>query len=1039
MWQVRRHAARGCRGMSDAAAAASSPSRIHIAVLLSLIALAPLQAGRAQATDSTQTTARAETGTITGVVQDQATGAPLPGAQVTVLGARLGAEAGPDGRYTITGVPPGTYRVQVQLIGYGHWQSTVVVAAAQSATADFRLQQLAVALQEVVVVGYGTQVRRDVTGSMASMSNADVHGTPKVNAIEAMKGRIPGVDIVTTGNKPGDGVRVRLRGERSLKASNDPLYVLDGIPMAGGIGDLNPRDIESIEVLKDASATAIYGSRGANGVVLITTRHGRTGATNVTFDSYGGYQQPVRRIRVMNGPEFAEYKREANRARGQYTCPGGAAVCDVADSLLFGRDGTLAALRAGRWTDWQDLVLQEGMQVNNEIGITGGDERTRFALTVGQLNQDGIVREQNFERRSMRLNFDHELNERLRVGSSTSLIRTDQSLGRGDGVYSEALQNNPLGMAYDSAGRILFKPTPDGQRVNPLSDIANWKDQRIRTRLFGTLFADYNLTPVLNWRVNFGADLSFFRRGMFRGAETQTNQGSSADAGLWENRVFAYTLDNILTYRRSFGGDHRVDATLLYSIQQQRTEEDTIHVTGVANEHQLWYDIGSATNVDPPYSNLEEWSLLSVMTRFNYALKDRYLLTATARWDGSSRLAPGRKYGVFPSVAVAWRLSEESFVRRTRLFSDLKLRASYGLTGNTAIDPYQTQGALARTIYSYAGQAAVGYRPSRLPNPDLKWEQTGQFDVGLEFTALNNRLAGSIDYYRARTNDLLMDRQLDPSSGYQTILQNIGSTQNTGVEVALSALLTQDWHGLRWNVDLNGASNRNRIVKLSSGLQRDIGNGWFVGYPIQVYYDYQFGGIWQIQDSISGQAQRYGRKPGQIRVVDQNGDGKIDQNDRVILGSTFPRWTGSVSSRFDWKGIDLSVMAVARLGFLMHDEIYTSQSTLAGRYNNVLVDYWTPTNPSNSEPRPNAAQENPDFGGARAYEEGSFVRVRNITVGYTVPGDRVGWLGARSLRVYATALDPFLFTKFRGLDPESRATAGVPSYRTVMMGLTLGI
>ena len=428
------------------------------------------------------------------------------------------------------------------------------------------------------------------------------------------------------------------------------------------------------------------------------------------------------------------------------------------------------------------------------------------------------------------------------------------------------------------------------------------------------------------------------------------------------------------------------------------------------------------------------------MARVNYSFKDRYLLTVSSRVDGSSRLAPGQKYGMFPSIALAWRLSEEPFIRGSGLFSDLKLRVSYGRTGNTAIDPYQTEGSLFRTMYSFLDQPAVGFRPGRLPNPDLRWEKTGQFDIGLEFTARHNRLSGSIDYYRANTSDLIMDRQLPPTTGYSSILENVGATRNTGVEVALSTLLVQDWHGMRWNVEFNAAANRNRIVRLSSGLLSDPGNKWFVGYPISVAYDYQFDGIWQIQDSVSGEAQRYGRRPGQIRVVDQNGDGKIDQNDRIILGTTFPNWTMSMTHRVDWKGLDLSVMAVARLGFLVQDSLRSGgQSTLAGRYNNIYVDYWTPTNPSNTEPRPNAAQENPDYGGIRGYQDGSFLKVRTITLGYTLPSRIVGPLHARSVRIYATALDPFMFTQFSGLDPESALNAGVPSYRTLMMGITLGI
>jgi TonB-linked SusC/RagA family outer membrane protein len=1031
MWQVRRQAARGCRCPSDVAPVwwpSVRSTRLPV-VLFTLIALFPLRIARAQ-----------ETGTIAGVVRAQDTDAPLWDARITVAGTRFNARTDSAGRYTIPDVPPGTYRVQAQIIGYGLGEvAGVVVTAGQTATADFHLTQMAVALEQIVVVGYGTQVRRDVTGSLASVGGEDVHEVPKVNAIEAIKGRVPGVDIVTTGNKPGDGIRVRLRGERSIKASNDPLYVLDGIPMAGGIGDLNPGDVESIEVLKDASATAIYGSRGANGVMLITTRKGRAGATNVTYDSYAGVQAPLRRVRLFNGPEFAEYRRESERARPirQYLCD---TVCAAEDAKLFGPDGTLAALQAGRWTDWQDLVLREGAQVSNEIGVTGGDDRTHFALTAGQLGQQGIVKAQDFTRRSMRLNFDHELNPRLRVGSSTSLIRTEQNMGRGDAVYTEALTNNPLGMAYDSTGAILFKPTPDGQRVNPLSDIQNWTDDRARTRLFGTLFAGYDLTPSLSWRVNFGADLTFYRRGQFRGAQTQQWQGSNADGAMWQSKTLAYTLDNILTFRGNLGPNHRVDATALYSIQQERTERDSMQVTGLPYEHQKFFDLGSGLKPDWLGSGLTAWALQSFMARVNYTFKDRYLLTMSGRVDGSSRLAPGQKYGVFPSVALAWRLSEEDFIRRTGLFSDLKLRASYGRTGNTAIDPYQTEGSLTRTMYSFSEQPAVGFRPGRLPNPKLRWEKTGQVDVGLEFTVLNNRLSGSVDYYRADTRDLIMDRQLPPTSGYSSILENVGATRNTGIEVALSTVLVEDRNGLRWNVDFNAAANRNRIVQLSSGLLADPGNKWFVGYPIAVSYDYEFGGIWQIQDSISGEAQRYGRRPGQIRVVDQNGDGKIDQNDRIILGTSFPRWTASMTHRLDWKGIDVSVMAVARLGFLVQDSLRNGgQSTLAGRYNNISVNYWTPTNPSNTEPRPNAAQENPDYGGIRGYGDGSFIKVRTITVGFTVPSGILGPLHARSLRVYATALDPFLFTQFRGIDPESATNAGVPSYRTLMMGVTLGI
>ncbi len=1005
----------------------------HLPLLLPLFVVLPLHVGRAQ---DGATTAGQDAGTISGAVTAQETGAPLAEARVTIVGTALGATAGVDGRYTIALVPPGTYRLRAQLIGHAPAElAGVVVAAGNTATADFRLPLLAISLSEVVVVGYGTQARKDVTGSVTSVSGGDVTAVPKANAVDALKGRVPGVDILTTGNKPGDGISIRVRGERSLTASNDPLYVLDGIPLSGGIGDLNPNDIESIEVLKDASATAIYGSRGASGVVLITTRQGKAGVTSVSYDTYFGVQQASRRMQMMNGPQFAQFKREASRTVGKYQCPSGVAACDAGDAALLW-PVEIASLKAGQWTDWQDLVLQEGQQVNNEVRITGGDDKSRFALSGSKFDQRGIVKGQDFTRWSARLNFDHRLSPRLRVGTSTNAVRSDQRLGRGDGVYSEALGNDPLGMPFDSAGNLIFKPTPDGQRVNPLSDIQNQKDNRARTRVFGTLFADYNLTEWLTWRVNFGADLTFFRRGQFWGAQTQAMQGSGANASLQQNRTVAYTLDNILTIRRSLGSAQRVEATLLYSIQRQQFEDQVTSVTGLPYEQQQFYDLGSAGRILSVGSNLTDWKLQSYMARVNYALKDRYLLTLTSRLDGSSRLAPGHKYQLFPSVAVAWRLADEDFIRRTNLFSDLKLRISYGQTGNTAIDPYQTEGSLTRTMYSFADQPAVGYRPGSLVNPDLTWERTGQVDVGLEFGLLSGRLSGSVDVYRSSTDHLLMARQLAGANGYSSILQNVGATRNYGAEVALSTELLRNWHGLAWTTQLNWAMNRNRIVSLYGGYKDDVGNRWFIGYPIQVYYDYKFAGIWQLQDSI--EAKRYGRKPGDIRIVDQNGDSKIDANDRVILGTGFPDWTGSLTSHFDWKGLDLSIMAVARWGFMVNDQFRKDNNVLAGRYNNLAVNYWTPTNPSNTDPRPNVDQEFPPFNSALGFEDGSFVRVRSITLGYTVPGARIGPFRGRSLRVYATALDPFLFTDFQGLDPESRTSAGVPGYWTVLTGLTVG-
>jgi TonB-linked SusC/RagA family outer membrane protein len=418
---------------------------------------------------------------------------------------------------------------------------------------------------------------------------------------------------------------------------------------------------------------------------------------------------------------------------------------------------------------------------------------------------------------------------------------------------------------------------------------------------------------------------------------------------------------------------------------------------------------------------------------------DRYLLTLTARQDGSSRLAPGNKWALFPSVALGWQLGDEAWLPFKESFSNLKLRASYGRTGNTSVDPYQTQGSLARTAYTFGDAGAFGYRPSVLSNPSLKWEKTDQVDVGMEWGILDGRISGTVDAYRAMTRDLLMQRQLPQSTGFGSILQNIGETRNTGYELALNTVPVENWRGLRWNVDLQWSTNKNEIVSLYGGTKDDVGNRWFIGQPINgggnaVYYDMKFNGIWQLADSA--EARRYAQQPGQIRLVDQNNDGRFNDDDRIILGNTYPKWTGAVNTRVEWKGLDAAAMLVTRQGFMVNNEFLTGNSTLAGRYNVFWQDYWLPDNPSNTSPRPNVAQESPIYVGTRGYQDGSFWRIRNITVGYTVPNRLTRFFGGQNVRLYGTAQDPFLWTNFTGLDPEGRTSAGSPSTRTLLVGAT---
>jgi TonB-linked SusC/RagA family outer membrane protein len=998
---------------------------------------------------TSRASAQGETGRITGVITGAESNQPIQGVRITLLGTQLTVTSNPQGRYTIANLQPGMYRLRASAIGYTPVVvDSVPVRAGQTANADIALRHQTVELEKVVVVGYGTLAKRDVTGAVGSVAADQIKQIPTTNAIEAIKGRVAGVDIVSSGYTPGAPVRVRVRGQRSLKASNDPLYVLDGIPMAGGIGDLNPGDIESIEVLKDASATAIYGSRGANGVVLVTSKRGQAGNTRTSYDTYVGAQDITRRVEVFDAQGYADYKREAYRTAGLYKCGTPAvvsqSVCPEGDAVTFYTE-ELNAMKNGTFTDWQDLISRQGSQVSHQLAVTGGNERNQFAVSGNLLKQIGVTLGQDYDRKQMRVNYEGQATSRFRVGGSALVVRSLQRLGRADGLYGEAINDTPLSVPYDSVGNIVFKPTPDAQRDNPLSDVQNWRNDSLRTRLFGTLFGQVNILPGLDYRVNFGPDITFSRNGQFIDAQTQSKQGAGTDENVRNRHTFDYTLDNLLTYKKQLGSAHKVDATLLYSIEKQTFEEAFGASQNLPYESALYYNLGAGAIVSGLSSQIRQWALQSYMARLNYTLLDKYLLTLTTRIDGSSRLAEGNKYATFPSVALGYRVIDENANQKFGPLNSLKLRASYGTTGNTSVDPYQTQGSLNRTIYAFQNVGAFGFQPGSLSNPDLQWERTATWDGGADFGLLDGRLTGTVDYYRANTNDLLMDRQLPPSTGYSVITQNVGATRNTGLELALTAITLDGWHGLRWTNDITFSHNKNEIVSLNGGAKDDPGNLWFIGQPInnpnggdnKVWYDYKFAGIWQTQDSV--QAAAFGRKPGQIRIVDVNGDGKFSTDDKVILGNTYPKWTGSFSSRVDYRGFDASIQAVTRRGFMIRNDNIRG-ATLAGRYNSPAENFWTPTNPSNTTPRPDKNTENPYFFESRGYEDGSFLRIRNITVGAQVPQRFLQRVGAQSMRIYFTAQDPWLFTNASAsvLDPEGQTGGGVPAYRTLLLGGSFG-
>ncbi len=972
-------------------------------------------------------------------------GEPLPGVSVRLKGTDIGATTGVDGTYTIN-VPENGGTLVFSFLGFVSQEK----AFSRASTINVSLLEDTQSLDEVLVVGYGTQTKSQVTGAISSVSAKEISELPITNAQQALQGRAAGVEVLSSGNRPGDGVNVRIRGRRSFNAGNDPLYVVDGIPLSGGINDINPQDIQSMEILKDASSTAIYGSRGANGVVIITTKKGAPGKTSINFDSYYGISKPINLYDVMNGEQFAEYKRESRRAIGQYNDANPAA----ADKLLF-EVIEQESLALGRSTDYQSYLTQTGGQQNYQLGISGGSEKTRFAVSFNHFYDKGVQIGQDFNRDNIRVNLDQEISPKLKFG--VSLITSLNKQNVSGNPWGVTLRENPLGIPFDKDGNLLFRNTSDGAQTNPLLEVQEnaLVDENRRTRIFSSLYAEYKILDGLSYRLNFGPDYSVRRFGQFQASRTNARGNGTPFARNDYNQQFSYTVENILNYSKKFNKIHDLNFTGLFSVQKQRNEFSSIRASGLPYEYQLFYKLSSAPVIEGVDSDLNESGLLSYMGRINYGLKDKYLLTLTTRIDGSSKFSgetslfgDTKKYGFFPSVALAWRITEEPFMKGLSAIENLKLRVSYGLTGNEGISPYGTQGSLNRTTYVFGTAGAFGYRPGSLVNPDLRWETTATTNIGLDYGLLNNRISGSLELYEQDTYDLLMPRNLPFTSGYGSVLQNVGKSRNRGFEFTVSTVNIDKGgdNGFVWTTDFNVNSNKEEIVEIYSGKKDDVGSLYFIGKPLTVYYDFEKLGIWQLNEAA--EATKYKQNPGEIKVRDQNNDGVINSLDRVILGSDIPKWSGGFTNRFSYKGVDLSVFVFARQGSMIRSSLYTGLNALAGRYNNLNVDYWTPKNPTNAFPRPNQNQESPLYSNTISYFDGSFTKIRNINLGYNIPSNVTTRLKMSSLRLYASAQNPFIFSKYGdNLDPEqargrsnnreqtNEVGIGVPSVRQFIFGL----
>jgi TonB-linked SusC/RagA family outer membrane protein len=946
-----------------------------------------------------------------------AKGMPLPGVTVVVKGSNRGSITDGDGIFLLEAAPGEA--LLFSMSGYVSYET-----AAAGSVMTIILKEDVKGLDEVVVVGYGTQKKRDVTGSLVSIQGREISSQPVTNAVQALKGKVAGLDVVSSGNEPGSSVNIQIRGQRSITANKGPLIVLDGIPaMDASLNEINPNDIASVEVLKDASSSAIYGSRGANGVLLITTKRGKAGKTNINYDAYYGVTSITRQLDLMDGPQFAKLRREAARTadpNGNYP----------ADETLFD-DIALRSLATGRSTDWQDLIYHGGSKQNHQLSIAGGKEKTQFAISLNYFREQGIIDKTDYSRGALRINLDHQVNDRIRMGVSTFVSRSVQNV-TDNTVFDNILRLNPLGVPYDSAGNLLFRPNNDeGQRVNPLMVIKNTVDQRYRTRVFASFFAEWDITKDLTYRVNVGPELDVFREGVFKGSLTDANQGGNATASLQDQEVFSITVENILRYNRRIAKDHNFGVTLLQSTQQQVSNSSGISANKLPYEAQSYHYLQTAGEVTGISSDYYKSLLLSYMARLNYDYKDKYLLTITARADGSSVFAPGHKWGYFPSAAAAWRLDAEPFMQGVRNLDALKLRVSYGSTGNNGISPYQTFSTLQKGAYSFGQSGVNGFLPNSIANPKLEWETTRELNIGLDFGFFNNRITGAVEHYISNTKNLLLTRSIPGSTGYTNVLENIGATRNKGWEFTLSTINIATKSGFRWQTDLNVGINKNAITKLYGDGKDDLGNSWLIGQPINIFYYYDKIGIWQTSEK--GEAEAAGFKPGMIKIADANHDSTYSDQDRIVVGSRMPAWIGGITNRFSYKGWELSVVINTRQHYLIYSQWYDNNNRLAGRYNNLDVNYWTPENPTNDNPRPDKNQEGVYLGQTLAFKDASFVRVKNIGLTYTLPQAWLQRIGFKSLKLNLNAENPFTFTSYKGQDPEFESDGTRAMYPTVKM------
>jgi TonB-linked SusC/RagA family outer membrane protein len=982
-------------------------------------------------------------------VKDQQTGEALPGVNVVVKGTTVGTATDLDGKYSVNVPTDGI--LAFSYVGY----LTEEVPVNNQSEINIALVPNLQSLEEVVVVGYGVMKKSDVTGSIVSIADDDLKQVKSTSVIESIQGKAAGIDITKSKGEAGTGLSIKVRGERSLSGENDPLYIVDGVQYGSGI-NINPNDIESMEILKDVASTAIYGSRGANGVIIITTKKGTEGRSRVTYSNYISFNRPLGSLPYTDRDSYIQFKEDLARI-GVYNKTG-----DWPDSVgvnyePFEEEG----IQNGTNTDWFGEIVRTGIVQDHFLGVSGGNSGVTYNVSADYTDEKGMLKGDHYKRYVLNANLDAKVSKRLTAGTSTILSMIDRD--RMTFPEKSLTLMNPLAVPYDSIGEIIDLPIPKSGTLSPLYYFKDgrYENNELTTRVFSNLYFNINFFEGLNLKSNFNADINNYRKGRYESAFT----GTEVEMYISPHKDF--TWSNILTFDKEYNV-HHIQFTGVHEMLWGNRERYTLVGDNPEIINSYWYGLQSISidNItDYDANNLEsdtkkeytyeEGSLLSFLGRVNYSLMGKYVLTASLRRDGSSRLSHenNNNWDMFPAFSVAWNASEESFIKSVGAISSLKLRLSYGVSGNYAVPVYASVSKtnVSPLYYEFGVNEtpALGYRPVETGNNSLGWEKTASYNIGVDFGLLNNRLSGNVDIYKAKTTDILQQRALPAHTAIAFIYDNVGETETNGIELMLHSVnVSSKGNGFKWTTDLTFTRNREKITKLARGVEKDEQNGWFVGEPLAVYYDYEKIGIWQFADSVELElfnSKGAKLKPGDIKIKDQDGDTLITEDDRIVLGHQRPDWYGGLTNKFAFKGFDLSIFIVARMGQMVRDNVmWGYQNRDSYSEGGFKADYWTPINPTNEQPLFNPSQSAVSYmpyASTLRYTDGSWIKVRDITLGYTLPAKISGKIKISSFRVYVSLKNYFvlyspLFDKER-YDPESNGGTSWPTPKSVITGLTV--